>query len=78
MAKTLQDWAVQESIAPYMKAVVSTTNDMDACRAVYVKSGATHTLTIDGSDVAFTGMLPGTIYHISCTKSNSANIIFLY
>ena len=77
-AKTLQDWSAQESVAPFMKAVVSTTNEMEACRAVYVKSGASHTLTIDGVDIAFAGMIPGTIYPISCTKSNNANIIFLY
>ena len=78
MAKTLQDWSAQESLAPYTKAVVSTTQDMDACRAVYIKSGTSHTLTIDGVDVAFTGLIVGTIYPISCTKSNTANVIFLY
>lgn len=78
MAKTLQDYTSGESVAPYIKAVVSTTNDMDACRAVYIKSGTSHTLTINGADIAFTGLLVGTVYKFCCTKSNNANVIFLY
>ena len=78
MAKGIHDYTAQESVAPYIKAVVSTASDMDACRAVYIKTGASHTLTIDGEDVAFTGLLPGTVYKFSCTKSNNANVIFLY
>ena len=62
----------------YNKAVVSTTSTMDACRGVYIKSGTSHTLTVDGGDVAFTGLIVGHIYPISCTKSNTANVIFLY
>tara|TARA_Y100000593_G_scaffold76008_1_gene140322 strand:- start:45 stop:296 length:252 start_codon:yes stop_codon:yes gene_type:complete len=76
--KGVQDYSVNESVSPYTKAVVSTTADMDACRAIYVKSGASHTLTINGVDVAFTGMLPGTIYPICATKCSTANVIFLY
>ena len=78
MAKGLQDYSVGESVAPYVKAVVSTQADMDACRAIYVKSGASHTLTIDGVDIAFTGMIAGTIYPICATKCSTANVIFLY
>lgn len=78
MAKTLQDYTASESVAPYMKAVVSTTSDMDASRAVYISTGASHTLTMDGADIAFTGLRPGTVYKFSCTKSNTANVIFLY
>ena len=78
MPKGLQDYSAKESVSPYIKAVVATTSDMDACRAVYIKSGTRHTLTIDGVDVAFTGLIVGTIYPISCTKSNTANVIFLY
>ena len=78
MAKGIHDYTAQESVAPYIKAVVSTTADMDACRAVYIKSGASHTLTMDNADIAFTGLLPGTVYKFSCTKSNTANVIFLY
>ena len=37
MAKSLQDYSTQESVAPYIRAVVATTNDQDACRAIYVK-----------------------------------------
>ena len=62
----------------YNKAEVSTTSTMDACRGVYIKSGTSHTLTVDGVDVAFTGLIVGHIYPISCTKSNTANVIFLY
>ena len=77
--KTMNSWSAQESVAPYIKAVVSDgSSSVDACRAIYVKSGTSHTLTIDGKDVAFTGMNVGEIYPISCTKSNTANIIFLY
>ncbi len=78
-SKTMNDWTCQESVAPYIKAVVSDgSSSVDACRAIYVKSGTAHTLTIGGKDIAFTGMNVGEIYPISCTKSNTANIIFLY
>tara|TARA_R110000765_G_scaffold196233_1_gene301885 strand:- start:92 stop:328 length:237 start_codon:yes stop_codon:yes gene_type:complete len=78
MAKGIHDFTAQESVAPYIKAVVSTQATMDACRAVYIGVGAAHTLTINGVDVDFTGMIPGTIYPISCTKSNLTTVIFLY
>ena len=78
MAKGLQDYSVGESVAPYVKAVVSTQAEMDPCRAVYISAGAAHTFTIDGVDVAFVGMDVGTIYPICATKSNLATVIFLY
>jgi hypothetical protein len=78
MPKELHDFTTQESVAPYIKAVVSTQATMDACRAVYIGAGAEHTLTINGVDVDFVGMIPGTIYPISCTKSNLTTVVFLY
>jgi len=78
MAKSLQDYTAQESVAPYVKAVVATTNDMDACRAIYVKVDGNYDLTIDGVAVTFTGLLAGHIYPVCATKSSSANVVFLY
>ena len=37
MAKGLQDYTVDESTSPYVSAVVATTNDQDATRAVHMK-----------------------------------------
>lgn len=78
MAKSLQDYSAQESVAPYIKAVVATTNDQDACRAIYVKVAGNYDLTINGVAVTFTGLLAGHIYPVCATKSSSANVIFLY
>jgi|TARA_Y100000310_G_scaffold38478_1_gene36070 hypothetical protein len=79
MAKSLQDYTVGESVAPYIKVVVSTTADMDVCRAVMLSGAAAGsiTLTIGGSDVAVY-MLRGVVYPIACTKSSSANVLHLY
>jgi len=78
MAKGLNDYAVQESVAPYIAAVVATQSDQDACRAIYVKVAGNYILTINDVDVTFTGLLAGNIYPVCATKSNSANVIFLY
>ena len=78
MAKGLLDYTAQESVAPYIKAVVATTNDQDACRAVYVKVAGNYDLTVNGADITFTGLLAGHIYPVCGTKSSSANVIFLY
>jgi hypothetical protein len=78
MAKSLQDYSAQESVAPYIKAVVATTNNQDACRAIYVKVAGNYDLTINGVAVTFTGLLAGHIYPVCATKSSSANVIFLY
>tara|TARA_R100000152_G_C6739539_1_gene163409 strand:+ start:105 stop:341 length:237 start_codon:yes stop_codon:yes gene_type:complete len=78
MAKSLQDYSAQESVAPYIKAVDATTNDQDACRAIYVKVAGSYDLTINGVAVTFTGLLAGHIYPVCATKSSSANVIFLY
>tara|TARA_R100000808_G_scaffold750_1_gene3587 strand:- start:1396 stop:1632 length:237 start_codon:yes stop_codon:yes gene_type:complete len=78
MAKGLNDYAVQESVAPYIKAVVATTNDQDACRAVHMKGTAANvTLTVEGVDVVF-HLLKGHIYPICATKSSSTDVVFLY
>ena len=79
MAKSLQDYSVNESVSPYIKVVASTTNAMDECRAVMLSGAAAGaiTLTIDGSDVSVY-MLRGHIYPIACTKSSSANVLHLY
>ena len=54
MAKGLNDFSAQESVAPYVKAVVATGSTQDACRAVHMKGTAANvTLTVEGSDVVF-------------------------
>jgi hypothetical protein len=78
MAKGLNDYSAQESVAPYIKAVVATTNDQDACRAVHMKGTAADiTLTVDDVDVVF-HLLKGHTYPISCTKASAATVVFLY
>ena len=78
MAKGLLDYTIQESVAPYIKAVVATTSDQDACRAVYIKVAGNYVLTVNGVDITFTGLLAGHIYPICATKSSDANVIFLH
>ena len=78
MAKGLNDYTVQESVSPYVKADVATTNAQDESRAIYVKVARNYTLTIDDADVVFTGLLAGHIYPLCITKSNSTNVILLY
>ncbi len=78
MAKGLNDFSAQESVAPYVKAVVATGSTQDACRAVHMKGTAANvTLTVEGSDVVF-HLLKGHTYPISCTKSSSTDVILLY
>ena len=76
--KGLNDYMIQESVAPYISAVVATTNEQDTCRAIYVKVAGDYDLTVNGVDVTFTGLLAGHIYKIAASKSSSANVIFLY
>ena len=78
MAKGIQDFTVQESNSPYIKAVVATTSDQDPSRGFYVIAGGAYTLTVDNADVVFTGLITGHVYPISITKSSSANVILLY
>ena len=78
MAKGLQDYAINESVAPYVKAVVATTNAQDATRAVHMKgTSANVTLTVNDTDVVF-HLLKGHTYPICATKSSSAYVIMLY
>ncbi len=78
MAKGLQDYAINESVAPYVKAVVATTNAQDATRAVHMKgTSANVTLTVNDTDVVF-HLLKGHTYPICATKSSSADVIMLY
>ena len=78
MAKGLQDYAVQESVSPYIKAVVATGSDQDACRAVHMKgTSASVNLTVNGSVVAF-WLIKGHTYPICATKSSSTDVVFLY
>lgn len=78
MAKGLNDYAVQESVAPYIKAVVATTSDQDACRAVHMKGTAADiTLTVNGVDVVF-HLLKGHTYPICATKASANTVVFLY
>jgi hypothetical protein len=77
-AKTMNDWTPQESLAPYIKAVVSSGAEVSPSRAIINKGDAGPvTLTIGGEDVAIF-LNKGEIYPISATKSSSNNIIFLY
>jgi len=79
MAKGIHDFTAQESVAPYIKAVVAEAGvAVDPCRAVYTITGAAHVLTVNGVDITFTGMTIGKIYPISATKCGTANVIFLY
>ena len=76
--KTMNSWSAQESVAPYIKAIVSSGAEVSPSRAVINKGDAGPvTLTIGGEDVAIF-LNKGEIYPISATKSSSNNIIFLY
>ena len=79
MAKGLQDYTVNESTAPYIKAVVSDgSSAVDSWRAVHMKGTAADvTLTVNDVDVVF-HLLKGHTYSICCTKSNSSGVVFLY
>jgi len=78
MAKGIHDFTSQESVAPYIKAVVATGSAQDPCRAVHMKvADASVTLTVNGTDVAF-WLLRGHIYPICATKSSSTDVVFLY
>lgn len=78
MSKGLQDYTVDESTSPYVKAVVATGSDQDATRAVHMKGTAANvTLTVAGVDVVF-HLLKGHTYPICATKSSSTDVIMLY
>ena len=78
MAKGIQDYTPQESVAPYIKAVVATQSTQDPCRAVHMKGTAADvTLTVGDVDVVF-HLLKGHTYQICATKSNSTSVVLLY
>ena len=78
MAKNIQDYTVNESVSPFVSAVVATGSTQDACRAVHMKGTAANvTLTVNDSDVVF-HMLKGHTYPICATKSSSTDVVFLY
>ena len=78
MAKGIQHYTPQESVAPYIKAVVATTNAQDPCRAVHMKgTSASVNLTVDDTVVAF-WLIKGHIYPICATKSSSTDVVLLY
>ena len=78
MAKGLQDYSINESVSPYIKAVVATQSDQDACRAVHMKgSSANVTLTVNDADVVFY-LLQGHTYPICATKASANTVVFLY
>ena len=78
LPKVILDYSAQESVAPYIKAVVATTSTQDACRAVHMKGTAADvTLTIGGDDIVF-HLLKGHTYPICATKSSSTSVVLLY
>jgi len=79
MAKGIQDYTSQESVAPYVKAVqVAADTEYAPCRAIFSKTTAAHVLTVNDEAITFTTMQAGVIYPISATKCASVNVIFLY
>tara|TARA_R110002012_G_scaffold278366_3_gene465994 strand:+ start:367 stop:603 length:237 start_codon:yes stop_codon:yes gene_type:complete len=78
MAKGLNDYSSQESVSPYISAVVATTNDQPDTRAVHMKgTSADVTLTVNDVDVVF-HLLKGHTYPISCTKASANTVVMLY
>ena len=78
MAKGIQDYTPQESVSPYIKAVVATGNAQDPCRAVHMTAvNASVTLTVHDVEVAFY-LLRGHTYPICATKSSSTDVVLLY
>ena len=78
MAKGLQDFTIDESASPFVSAVVATTSDQSATRAVHMKGTSSDvTLTVNDVDVIF-HLLKGHIYPICCTKASAATVVMLY
>ena len=78
MPKGIMDFTVQESNAPYVKAVVADTNDQDPCRAIHMKgSSASVNLDVGGETIAFY-LLQGHTYPISITKASATTVVLLY
>ena len=78
MAKGLQDYTVDESTSPYVKAVVATGSAQDATRAVHMTgTSASVNLTVDGTVVAF-WLIKGHTYPICAPVSSSTDVVMLY
>ena len=78
MPKGLQDYTVGESTSPYVSAVIATTNDQPATRAVHMKgTSANVNLTVNGEIVQF-WLIKGYVYPICCTKASATTVVMLY
>ena len=78
MPKGMLDFTLQESNAPYVRAVVADTNDQDPCRAIHMKgSSASVNLDVGGETIAFY-LLQGHTYPISITKASATTVVLLY
>jgi hypothetical protein len=78
MPKGLMDFTAQESLAPYVRAVVADTNEQDPCRAIHMKgSSASVNLDVGGETIAFY-LLQGHTYPISITKASATTVVLLY
>jgi|TARA_R110001606_G_scaffold8123_2_gene35755 hypothetical protein len=76
--KNLMDFTSQESVAPYVKAVVATTNDQEPSRGIHMKgSSASVNLDVGGETIAFY-LLQGHTYKISITKASATSVVLLY
>ena len=78
MPKGMLDFTVQESNAPYVRAVVADTDEQDPCRAIHMKgSSASVNLDVGGETVAFY-LIQGHTYPISITKASATTVVLLY
>jgi len=78
MPKGMLDFTVQESNAPYVRAVVADTDEQDPCRAIHMKgSSASVNLDVGGETIAFY-LLQGHTYPISITKASATTVVLLY
>ena len=78
MPKGMLDFTVQQSNAPYVRAVVADTDEQDPCRAIHMKgSSASVNLDVGGETIAFY-LLQGHTYPISITKASATTVVLLY
>tara|TARA_Y100001951_G_scaffold24391_1_gene18805 strand:- start:86 stop:322 length:237 start_codon:yes stop_codon:yes gene_type:complete len=78
MPKGMLDFTIQESNAPYVRAVVADTDEQDPCRAIHMKgSSASVNLDVGGETIAFY-LLQGHTYPISITKASATTVVLLY
>ena len=76
--KGLMDFTEKESMAPYVSAVVATTNDQSPSRGIHMKgSAASVNLDVGGETIAFY-LLQGHTYPISITKASATTVVLLY